>query len=95
MKKAFQDMLHGLGKLIQLMHITVFPEQVKTLNIQAEVQVSRPEDKEVIFSIGSTLEDFICVVFVPVRNIASREPPPKNYPNQQDIKSDLEKFKLQ
>ncbi|GJY51749.1 hypothetical protein Tco_0442596 [Tanacetum coccineum] len=47
------------GKLIQLMHTIMVPEQVKTMKIQAGVQVSRPEDVEVIFSIGSTLEDFI------------------------------------
>ncbi|GJU45854.1 putative reverse transcriptase domain, reverse transcriptase zinc-binding domain protein [Tanacetum coccineum] len=43
MKKAFQDMLHGLG--------------------------GNQENSEDIFSFGSALEDFICVVFVPDRNI--------------------------
>ncbi|GJX58042.1 retrovirus-related pol polyprotein from transposon TNT 1-94 [Tanacetum coccineum] len=41
------------------MQNTIIPEQVKTQKIQAGVQVSRPEDKDVIFSIGSALEDFI------------------------------------
>ncbi|GJY43846.1 hypothetical protein Tco_0432059 [Tanacetum coccineum] len=36
--------------------------QVKSQKIQAEVQVSRIEDKDVIFSIGSTLEVFILFV---------------------------------
>ncbi|GKA68170.1 reverse transcriptase domain-containing protein [Tanacetum coccineum] len=40
MKKAFQDMLHELGKLIQLMHTTMVSEQVKTQKIQAGVQSS-------------------------------------------------------
>ncbi|GJT68599.1 hypothetical protein Tco_1020079 [Tanacetum coccineum] len=56
-KKAFQDMLHRIGgKLIQLMHTTMVPEQVKTQKIQVGVQVSRLEDKDVIFSIGSALD---------------------------------------
>ncbi|GJT03157.1 hypothetical protein Tco_0824326 [Tanacetum coccineum] len=51
------------------MHSKMDPEQVKTLKIQAGVQVSRPKDAEDIFSIGSALKDFISVVFVLVRNI--------------------------
>ncbi|GJZ22974.1 hypothetical protein Tco_0560013, partial [Tanacetum coccineum] len=35
---------------------TMVPEQVKTKKIQAGVQVSRLEDKDVIFSIGSALD---------------------------------------
>ncbi|GJX29614.1 hypothetical protein Tco_0237693 [Tanacetum coccineum] len=38
------------------MHTTMVPEQVKTKKIQAGVQVSRLEDKDVIFSIGSALD---------------------------------------
>ncbi|GJT76979.1 RNA-directed DNA polymerase, eukaryota, reverse transcriptase zinc-binding domain protein [Tanacetum coccineum] len=37
------------------MHTTMVPEQVKTMKIQAEEQVSRLEDKDVIFSTGSAL----------------------------------------
>ncbi|GJZ15979.1 RNA-directed DNA polymerase, eukaryota, reverse transcriptase zinc-binding domain protein [Tanacetum coccineum] len=44
-------------------------KQVKTQKIQAGVQVSRLEDKDVIFSIESALEDFILLYFVIVRNI--------------------------
>ncbi|GJW13482.1 hypothetical protein Tco_0017615 [Tanacetum coccineum] len=44
------------------MQTTIVPEQVKTHEIQAGVQVSRLEDKDVIFSIGSALEDFILFV---------------------------------
>ncbi|GKA94843.1 hypothetical protein Tco_0816881 [Tanacetum coccineum] len=51
------------------MQTTMVPEQVKTQKIQAKVQVSRPEDKDVIFTIGSALEDFILLYFVLVRNI--------------------------
>ncbi|GJT31843.1 hypothetical protein Tco_0922262 [Tanacetum coccineum] len=54
------------------MHSTMVPEQVKTHNIQAGVQVSRLEDKDVIFSIGSAMEDFISLYFVFVRNIAKQ-----------------------
>ncbi|GKB89335.1 hypothetical protein Tco_0961607 [Tanacetum coccineum] len=51
------------------MQTTIVPEQVKIQKIQAGVQVSRLEDKDVIFSIGSALEDFILLYFVIVRNI--------------------------
>ncbi|GJZ65208.1 hypothetical protein Tco_0621904 [Tanacetum coccineum] len=51
------------------MHTTMVIEQVKIQKSQAEVQVSRPEDKDVIFSIGSALEDFILLYFVLVKNI--------------------------
>nr|GEW11959.1 hypothetical protein [Tanacetum cinerariifolium] len=44
MKKAFQDMLHGLGKLIQLMHTTMVPKQVNIMKIQAGVQVTRTKE---------------------------------------------------
>ncbi|GJS39976.1 putative RNA-directed DNA polymerase [Tanacetum coccineum] len=60
------------GKLIQLMHTTMVPVQVKTLKIQAGVQVSRPEYAEDIFSIGRTLEDVIFVVLVLVRNFVKQ-----------------------
>ncbi|GJV50160.1 putative reverse transcriptase domain-containing protein [Tanacetum coccineum] len=56
-------------KLIQLMHTTMVPEQVKTQEIQAGVQVLRLEDTYDIFSIGSALEDIYFVVFVLGRNI--------------------------
>nr|GEX24697.1 zinc finger, CCHC-type [Tanacetum cinerariifolium] len=55
------------------MHTTMVPEQVKTQKIQAGVQVSRQEDTNVIFSIGSTMKDFILFVFVLVRNIGFRQ----------------------
>ncbi|GJW96373.1 hypothetical protein Tco_0178181 [Tanacetum coccineum] len=54
------------------MQTTIIPEQVKTQKIQAGVKVSRLEDKDVIFSFGSTLEDFIMLYFVLVRNIEYR-----------------------
>ncbi|GJS28702.1 hypothetical protein Tco_0489322 [Tanacetum coccineum] len=41
------------------MHTTMVPEQVKPQKIQAGVQVSRLEDKDVIFSIGSALDDVV------------------------------------
>ncbi|GJU75520.1 hypothetical protein Tco_1272590 [Tanacetum coccineum] len=47
----------------------IVAEQVKTQKIQAGVQVSRLEDKDVIFNIGSALKDFIMLYFVLVRNI--------------------------
>nr|GEX90483.1 hypothetical protein [Tanacetum cinerariifolium] len=60
MKKAFQDMLHELGrKLIQLMHTAIVPEQVKTMKIQVGIQVQDQENSEDNFSFGSALEDFI------------------------------------
>ncbi|GKB20175.1 ribonuclease H-like domain-containing protein [Tanacetum coccineum] len=53
------------------MHTTMVPEHVKTQKIQAGVKVSRLEDKDVIFSIGSSLEDFILLYSVLFRNIYS------------------------
>ncbi|GJW53002.1 putative ribonuclease H-like domain-containing protein [Tanacetum coccineum] len=50
---------------------TMVPEHVKTQKIQAGVKVSRLEDKDVIFSIGSSLEDFILLYSVLFRNIYS------------------------
>ncbi|GJR78517.1 hypothetical protein Tco_0149302 [Tanacetum coccineum] len=41
-RKLFKICCMDWGKLIQLMHTTMFPVQVKTLKIQAGVQVSRP-----------------------------------------------------
>ncbi|GJX93587.1 hypothetical protein Tco_0348173 [Tanacetum coccineum] len=51
------------------MHTIMVPEQVNTQKSQAGVQVSRLEDKDVIFSTGSTLEVFILFVFILDRNI--------------------------
>ncbi|GKE45998.1 hypothetical protein Tco_1473282, partial [Tanacetum coccineum] len=47
------------------MHNTMVPVQVKTMKIQFQDK----ENSEDIFSFRSALEDFICVVFVPDRNI--------------------------
>ncbi|GJV47901.1 hypothetical protein Tco_1438113 [Tanacetum coccineum] len=41
------------------MHTTIVPEQVKTMKIQAGIQVSRPVNLKDNFSFGSALEDFI------------------------------------
>ncbi|GKD84572.1 zf-CCHC domain-containing protein, partial [Tanacetum coccineum] len=81
MKKAFQDIRR---KLIQVMHTIMVPDQVKTQKIQAGVQVSRQEDTNVIFSIGSTMEDFILFVFVLVRNIGNFPPIQNNTKTKQD-----------
>nr|GFB82967.1 hypothetical protein [Tanacetum cinerariifolium] len=51
------------------MHTTMVPEQVKTPEIQAGVQVSRLEDTDDILSIRSALEDVYFVVFIFGRNI--------------------------
>ncbi|GJV00625.1 hypothetical protein Tco_1329895 [Tanacetum coccineum] len=50
------------------MHTIMVPKQVKTLKIQAGVQVLRLEDREDVFSIGRALEDVIFVLLVLVRN---------------------------
>ncbi|GJT02351.1 retrovirus-related pol polyprotein from transposon TNT 1-94 [Tanacetum coccineum] len=63
MKKAFQDMLHELGgELIQLMHTTMVPEQVKTMKIQAGIQVSSPGELKDNFNFGSALETLLYYV---------------------------------
>ncbi|GJV33892.1 ribonuclease H-like domain-containing protein [Tanacetum coccineum] len=56
-------------KLIQFMHTTMVPVQVKTMKFKLEYKFQDQEDSEDIFSFGSALEDFICVVFVLDRNI--------------------------
>ncbi|GJV68440.1 hypothetical protein Tco_1483949 [Tanacetum coccineum] len=48
------------GKLIQLMHITMVPEQVKTLKIQARVQVSRLENAEDFFTLEALWKTLFC-----------------------------------
>ncbi|GJT22725.1 hypothetical protein Tco_0892662 [Tanacetum coccineum] len=60
------------GKLIQFMHTTMVPVQVKTMKIQDwSTSFKTRENSKDIFSFGSALEDFISVVFVPDRNIVS------------------------
>ncbi|GKB57734.1 hypothetical protein Tco_0913920 [Tanacetum coccineum] len=44
MKKAFQHMLHGLGQVNPIHATTMVPVEVKTMKIQAGVQVPRPEE---------------------------------------------------
>ncbi|GJU30129.1 hypothetical protein Tco_1173718 [Tanacetum coccineum] len=51
------------------MHTTMVPVQVKIMKIQAGDKFQDKENSEDIFSFGSAMEDFICVVFVPDRNI--------------------------
>ncbi|GJX85538.1 hypothetical protein Tco_0336312 [Tanacetum coccineum] len=41
-RKLFKKSCMNWGKLIQLMHTAMVPEQVKTMKIQAGVQVLRP-----------------------------------------------------
>ncbi|GKB41271.1 reverse transcriptase domain-containing protein [Tanacetum coccineum] len=53
------------------MHTIMVPVQVKTMKFKLEYKFQDQEDSEDIFSFGSALEDFICVVFVLDRNIVS------------------------
>ncbi|GJR08364.1 hypothetical protein Tco_0791016 [Tanacetum coccineum] len=62
-EKRLKNCCMSWGKLIQLMHTTMVPEQVKTMKIQAGVQVSRLEDKDVIFR-HEALGCHLLVVFV-------------------------------
>ncbi|GJW92014.1 hypothetical protein Tco_0169567 [Tanacetum coccineum] len=55
------------------MHTTMVPVQVKTMKFKLEYKFQDQEDSEDIFSFGSALEDFICVVFVLDRNIEGLE----------------------
>ncbi|GJT37229.1 reverse transcriptase domain-containing protein [Tanacetum coccineum] len=57
------------------MHTTMVPVQVKTMKFKLEYKFQDQEDSEDIFSFGSALEDFICVVFVLDRNITKRRLP--------------------
>ncbi|GJZ77888.1 hypothetical protein Tco_0642560 [Tanacetum coccineum] len=67
------------------MYNTMVPKQVKTQKIQAGVQVSRLEDKDIIFSIGSALEDFILLYFILVRNIEKQKDNQWQQPTTQEI----------
>ncbi|GKA33220.1 hypothetical protein Tco_0719587 [Tanacetum coccineum] len=74
------------------MHTTMVPEQVKTQKIQAGVQVSRQEDTNVIFSIGSTMEDFILFAILLVRNIDDPELDVEEDPEEEqdmDVEEDI------
>ncbi|GKB30027.1 retrovirus-related pol polyprotein from transposon TNT 1-94, partial [Tanacetum coccineum] len=75
MKKAFQDMLHVGGKLIQHMHITIVPEQVKTKRIQVGVQVMKTRRQRRHPQHYKHLGRLYFVIFVLVRNIFD----PKSY----------------
>nr|GEU35319.1 zinc finger BED domain-containing protein RICESLEEPER 2-like [Tanacetum cinerariifolium] len=55
------------------MHTTMVLDQVKSQKIQARVHVSRQEDTKVIFSTGSTFEEFILFVSVLNRNIVAKD----------------------
>ncbi|GJX48994.1 ribonuclease H-like domain-containing protein [Tanacetum coccineum] len=57
------------GKLIQLMHTTMVPEQVKTMKIQAGIQVSRPRELTRQLQLWKRFGRLYLIVFVLVRNI--------------------------
>ncbi|GJT51782.1 RNA-directed DNA polymerase, eukaryota, reverse transcriptase zinc-binding domain protein [Tanacetum coccineum] len=57
------------GKLIQLMHTTMVPEQVKTMKIQAGVQVSRPGELRRHLQLWKCFGRLYFVVIVLDRNI--------------------------
>nr|GEW01556.1 putative reverse transcriptase domain-containing protein [Tanacetum cinerariifolium] len=71
MKKAFQDMLHELGEVILFMHTTMVPEQVKTMKIQAGVQVSRPRELRRHLQLWKPFGRLYIVVNVLDRNIVN------------------------
>ncbi|GJV53021.1 hypothetical protein Tco_1448762 [Tanacetum coccineum] len=74
------------------MHTKMVPYQVKSQKIQVGVQVSRLKDKDVIFSIGSTLEVFILFVFVLDRNIVDTLIHEKKWT---DIEDEIDSKKVQ
>ncbi|GJX29717.1 hypothetical protein Tco_0237796 [Tanacetum coccineum] len=60
----FKDKLHEFGgELIQFMHTTMVPVQVKTMKIQAGVQVSRPGELKRHLQLWKRFEDFIYVLY--------------------------------
>ncbi|GJZ68901.1 retrovirus-related pol polyprotein from transposon TNT 1-94 [Tanacetum coccineum] len=59
------------GKLIQFMHTTMVPVQVKTMKIQAGIQVSRPRELTRQLQLWKRFGRLYLIVFVLVRNIAS------------------------
>ncbi|GKA73057.1 hypothetical protein Tco_0779273 [Tanacetum coccineum] len=56
-------------KLIQFMHTTMVPEQVKTMKIQAGIQVSRPGELKRQLQLWKRFGRLYSIVFVLVRNI--------------------------
>ncbi|GJW29647.1 hypothetical protein Tco_0046522 [Tanacetum coccineum] len=67
---AFQVMLHeNGGKLIQFMHTTMVPVQVKTMKIQAGVQVSRQGELRRHLQLWKCFGRLYLIVFVLVRNV--------------------------
>ncbi|GJT69451.1 hypothetical protein Tco_1028737 [Tanacetum coccineum] len=56
-------------RLIQLMHTTMVPEQVKTMKIQAGIQVSRPGELKRQLQLWKRFGRLYLIVFVLVRNI--------------------------
>ncbi|GJR72566.1 hypothetical protein Tco_0084931 [Tanacetum coccineum] len=57
------------GKLIQFMHTTMVPVQVKTMKIQAGIQVSRPRELTRQLQLWKRFGRLYLIVFVLVRNI--------------------------
>ncbi|GKD46878.1 hypothetical protein Tco_1271523 [Tanacetum coccineum] len=70
MKKAFSAWIGG--KLIQLMHTTMVPEQVKTMKIQAEVQVSRQGELRRHLQLWKRFRRLYFIVIVLDRNIVGK-----------------------
>ncbi|GKA68647.1 retrovirus-related pol polyprotein from transposon TNT 1-94 [Tanacetum coccineum] len=62
-----------LGNLIQLMHTTMVPEQVKTMKIQAGVQVSKPGELRRHLQLWKRFGRHYFIVIVLVRNIVFSE----------------------
>ncbi|GJT72119.1 integrase, catalytic region, zinc finger, CCHC-type containing protein [Tanacetum coccineum] len=84
-KKAFQDMLHW-GEVNPLMHTTMVPKQVKTMKIQAGVQVLRPRELRRHLQLWKRFGRYYLIVFVLVRSI-------RQWPGKDDsiLASDIHK----
>ncbi|GJS59917.1 hypothetical protein Tco_0654701 [Tanacetum coccineum] len=68
------------------------PEQVKTKKIQAGVQVSRLEDKDVIFSIGSALDVILFCCICMDGNIVKRKYVARNTGNGQENEESTDSY---
>ncbi|GJU98944.1 hypothetical protein Tco_1328215 [Tanacetum coccineum] len=73
------------------MHTTMVPEQVRIRDSKLSTR-SKLEDKDVIFSIGNALEDFILLYFILDRNIPIPTQLHKWIVEQSDL-DDLEKYR--
>ncbi|GJX74948.1 zinc finger, CCHC-type containing protein [Tanacetum coccineum] len=87
-RKLFKTCCMNWGELIQLMHTTMVPEQVKTMKIQAGVQVSRQGELRRHLQLWKCFGRLYFIVIVLVRTLGEEE---RNNDNDVSAGDDIEK----